>query len=79
MAENRAQAADQNCNRTGAFREAVCVNASRIYDSCGEKHYARYMSLLCYGFSMLVVRFSIQALQLVGTANKIILHSIKTM
>ena len=37
MAENRAQAADQNCNRTGAFREAVCVNASRIYDSCGDK------------------------------------------
>lgn len=32
-------AAQGNC---GNFKEAVCINAGRIYDSCSEKQSTRY-------------------------------------
>lgn len=28
---------ESSCNPTGPFKEAVCVDAARIYDSCGEQ------------------------------------------
>ena len=28
---------ESSCNPTGPFKEAVCVDAARIYDSCGDK------------------------------------------
>ena len=30
-------------NRPNGFREAVCVEAQRIFDSCSEKDYTRYL------------------------------------
>lgn len=31
---------ESSCNPTGPFKEAVCVDAARIYDSCGEQDVA---------------------------------------
>lgn len=37
--------AEQNLNNgTACFKEAVCIDAGRIYDSCSENHYPRYKS-----------------------------------
>ena len=29
----------------GYFKEAVCINAERIYDSCSEIHYTGYKNI----------------------------------
>ncbi len=29
----------------GCFKEAVCINAERIYDSCSEIHYTGYKNI----------------------------------
>lgn len=37
--------AEQNLNNgTACFKEAVCIDAGRIYDSCSENHYPCYKS-----------------------------------
>jgi len=35
--EYQAQSAGSGC-----FKEAVCIDTKRIYDSCSDKNYARY-------------------------------------
>ncbi len=36
--EYQAQSAGSGC-----FKEAVCIDTKRIYDSCSDKDYARYI------------------------------------
>ncbi len=33
--------AEQKTNAGTAFKEAVCIDAGRVYDSCSEKDYTR--------------------------------------
>lgn len=34
--------ADNKYMQNPGCKEAVCVDAGRVYDSCSEKHYTRY-------------------------------------
>lgn len=37
--------ADSNCmTQPNGFKEAVCINAGRIYDSCSEVHRLSYIA-----------------------------------
>ena len=39
MDKNRAEAVNQPTASAGNIKEAVCVNAARVYDSCSNKEY----------------------------------------
>ena len=38
--DNRHNIPDPASANAGCFKEAVCINAERIYDSCSEEHRA---------------------------------------
>lgn len=61
MAESKF-ASQQNGGLNG-FKEAVCINAGRIYDSCSEKHYtsvkARTTGLVSLSFWLFCWLFGI--------------------
>lgn len=35
--------ASEERNNPGTFKEAVCIDAMRVYDSCSDKEYASYI------------------------------------
>ena len=38
MAENEFDTREvNNCSQNGGFNETVCIDAQRVYDSCGDK------------------------------------------
>lgn len=38
--------ASEERNNPGTFKEAVCIDAMRVYDSCSDKDYARYVKTI---------------------------------
>jgi hypothetical protein len=42
MDRNRSEAASQANQNSGNIKEAVCINAARVYDSCSSKEYTAY-------------------------------------
>lgn len=46
MGENAFSTFNESTNNSSCFKEAVCIDAYRVYDSCAEKHYSRYIPSL---------------------------------